>query len=180
MKRALIAILPLLISTPLFAARVIKLPPLTITGTALTSNVTYDASRKVYRYEYTLNAPATNKADIGCFSISLTGRTQHAQVDPDLRENITRAPSMQVQPATMIPVGVWIPDPTGTSVFFGKQSLFSICFDPETGPAKPGTVTSGFILESKYPPGVRIAEVDPNDISWMELENNGEVDDDYE
>lgn len=70
----------------------LALPDLTITGSTLDCNVTYDASRAVYRYAYTLTAPASNRAGIEDFDIDILGKNTRTQIDRALAENIVRPP----------------------------------------------------------------------------------------
>src|SRR5262245_29571871 len=73
----------------------IDLPDLIITGSTLDCTVSYDANRAVYRYAYTLSAPATNRVAVQSFKIDLSGTTARTQSDPTLAENIVRSPAIQ-------------------------------------------------------------------------------------
>src|SRR6266498_1401170 len=108
-----------LLSVPLFAqstphtmtdGTVVQFPDLMITGSSLSYSVTYDSTRGVYRYAYTINAPVMNLAPIHSVKIDIAGSTARPQGDPSLQENIVRHP--QLQAATTIPVGLTVPEPT--------------------------------------------------------------------
>src|SRR5436190_22704601 len=131
----------------------LALPDLTITGSALDCNVTYDASRAVYRYAYTLAAPATNRAGIEGFDIDIMGKNTRTQIDRTLAENIVRIPQ-QRQPYSAIPVGITVPNPAlwraglsraGTVFMSARKSVLAV---------PPGSSASGFVIESHLPPGV--------------------------
>ncbi|HXG59319.1 MAG TPA: hypothetical protein VNL91_09885 [Thermoanaerobaculia bacterium] len=180
MNRRLLTLLGLMaISVPGFGQRTVVLPPLTITGSSLTVTNTYDAARGVYRYEYTVTAPASNKADIGCWSIDLLGLTQHQQIDPELGENIRREPVLQVQPLTTVPVGVTVPNPGHAMVMFGKKGKLSVCGRAGISDIKPGT-SSGVVIESKFPPGIRKATLEPSRLAWEEIVEASGEDDDFD
>lgn len=142
----------------------VTLPPLTISGTTLDVNVSYDATRQVYRYAYTINAPVTNKAGVRAVQIDISGRIARPQVDSALRENITRLG--QDQPATTIPVGITIPTLPfwNGGVGAGGRAFFSAY---RGGAAiAPGSTVGGFVIESKLPPGPRAVEIRPSGSTW--------------
>lgn len=145
--------------------RAISLPPLTITGTTLQSSVTYDPTRKVYRYEYMVTVPATAKAAVEAFFIDISGRIARVQKDPDLQNNyVVRFPNRQIQPGTTIPVGIALVTPATTAAGFTTFGDVFFAFD-DTG-VRPGESRSGFILESKFPPAERKVEIHPDDATW--------------
>lgn len=150
---------------------VIDLPSLSIEGSALQSTVTYDAARKVYRYEYTVVAALTNNAPILDFSIDISGRVARPQLDPDLQNNVERKEAQRgaLQPPTTIPVGIIVPDPANSNVGIGMAGNFWVGPRPAAWDVHPGTSRGGFILESKFPPGVRVAELTPSTISWIDI-----------
>src|SRR5216684_7708603 len=85
---------------------VIALPALTLDGSRIDTVVTYDASRHVYRYQYTVITAATNKTPVHGFYIDVSGRATYTQTDPALvgtAEPLTLVP-VQVQPASTLPV----------------------------------------------------------------------------
>lgn len=166
-----IALLVILTAAGIASAQ--QFPPLTITGTTLNANVTFDASRGVYRYVYTVNAPATNKASIDGFKIDITGRLARAS-DPSLQGN---AIHREHGPATTIPVAFTVPDaavwragttPRGWAFFYPIVDGHDIL---------PGTTANGFVLESRFPPAVRAAELSPSSDAWdaLEAQMTGEV-----
>src|SRR5258708_6468616 len=63
---------------------VIHLPALTLDGSRIDTTTTYDPSRHVYRYQYTVVAAATNKAPIEGFKVDVSRRTTYTQNDRDL------------------------------------------------------------------------------------------------
>ncbi len=148
--------------------RVIALPPLTITGTTLQANVTYDPARRVYRYEYTLSVPATAAAPVKSFFIDISGRVARAQTDTDLQNNYyVRFPGRQIQPNTTIPVGIVLADPATTSA--GLTVLGNVFFAFEESTIPPGGSRGGFVLESKFPPAERKVEIRPDDSGWYTI-----------
>jgi len=146
------------------AAFQVELPPLTITGSTLDVNVTYDPSRQVYRYQYTVKAPTTNKAPIRAVQIDVSGRTPRPQTDPALQENITRI--AQDQPATTIPVGITVPSGWRGGVGQGGDAFFSAS---PSAVALAGSTVGGFVIESKLPPGVRTLEIKPSIALWRSV-----------
>lgn len=146
---------------------VVPFPDLTITSTAVGWSVTYDPIRGVYRYAYTLSAPATNLAPVHAFKIDISGKTPRTQIDPSLQENIVRHP--QLQAPTTIPVGLTVPDPTqwtadvsagGTAFFHARKENFDLL---------AGNTEGGFVIESKLGPGIRSTEISPSDQAWFRI-----------
>ncbi|HEX2061283.1 MAG TPA: hypothetical protein VHK90_11120 [Thermoanaerobaculia bacterium] len=146
---------------------VVEFGPLTITGSTVEANVTYDATRGVYRYAYTIHAPATNKAPIESVHIDVSGRLPRPQRDPSLQENITRL--RDLQPSTTIPVGITVPDAgmwrggvsrTGNVFLTAKGGVMAVM---------PGTSASGFVIESKLPPNVRNVVLHPSTAPWVQI-----------
>src|SRR5206468_8655316 len=117
-------------------------------------SISYDASRGVYRYTYTINAPVSNLAPIDGVKIDISGTTARTQTDPSLQENVTRHPARQA--ATTIPVGLTVPDPAWTADVTSGGNAF---FHPRKSAyiVQAGSSKSGFVVESKLPPGVRKA-----------------------
>lgn len=152
----------------------ITLSPLTISGTTLDVQVAYDAARQVYRYEYSIQAPASNQAPIRSVKIDISGRLARPQIDPALRENITRI--AQDQPATTIPVGIQVPPAAWRGgVSQGGNAFFSAS---PSAVVLPGSSIGGFVIESKLPPGPRAAEIAPSASRWdsvLEVLPEGEV-----
>src|SRR5216684_2964959 len=68
----LLSVGPLAAQQPL---EVITLPALTLDGSRIDTVTTYDPSRHVYRYQYTVIAATTNKASIRSFHVDVSGRT---------------------------------------------------------------------------------------------------------
>lgn len=153
----------------------VYLPSLSIAGTTVESKVTYDSSRSVYRYEYRVNAPATNKAAIDVLKIDVSGRKVRPQIDPDLQTNVELdlAREKGWQPATTIPVGLIVPNASMDDAGVGKEghAYFGFGGKPKvTGDAiEPGTSVGGSIIESKQPPGWRKAEISPSVMKWVEI-----------
>jgi len=153
-------------------AQVTKLqyPPLTLTGSSLSSKVTYDPGTQIYRYEYTVTAAGANKASISEFTIDLAGIVSRPQLDPSLPNNIQREETVvgTFQPATTVPVGITVPN-TG---WYGSMSVKGeVTFGglyPATRVA-PGTSVGGFVLQSKQPPGPRTATLMPSVELWDRL-----------
>ena len=144
---------------------IVQVPDLTITGSMLDCTVTYDATRAVYRYVYAVKAPATNLAPVESFKIDVSGTTARPQVGPDLQENIVRR-TIAPQPATTIPVGLTVADPAqwNAGVSAGGNTFFSSRDDAYD--VAPNSTKTGFVIESKLPPGVRTAEISPSDAAW--------------
>ncbi len=143
----------------------ITLPPLSITGTTLDVAVTYDAARQVYRYEYTINAPASNHVPIRAVQIDISGRLARPQTDPSLQENVTRLGNDQ--PPTTIPVGITVPASYSFwrgGVGQGGRAFFS-AYRAGAG-VLPDSGKGGFVIESKLPPGVRSVEISPSTALW--------------
>lgn len=158
----------LLIATPL-VAQPVELPSLSIDGSYITSKVTFDASRGVYRYQYGLVSSAANKTDIDGFRIDLTGRIVRPQLDPDLVNNVERPESAGEvwQPSTTIPAGLVVPDPATWDAGIGEPAW--AWFTHRFEGARPGSTSSGFIVESKLPPGLRKAWIDPSELPWIRI-----------
>jgi hypothetical protein len=158
-------------SYPLSDGTSMQLPDLTIAGSTLSCDVTYVPARSVYRYAYTLNAPATNLAPVRSFRIELSGTNSRVQLDPTLSENIRRWTVKQ--PTTTIPVGVTSPDLTqwadcsvaadGWAYCNASKWMYSLA---------PGSSRSGFVLESHQPPGIRRAVILPSMHAWWEAVRN--------
>jgi len=164
---ATLASLLLMASTP--GQTTVRLPSLNIAGSTLEWSETYDGVRHVYTYRYAIHAAPTNKAPIACFGIDLSGRIERSMVDADLHENIVRSSALPPPPATMIPVGVTIPSPGTTNVFFGRQSALGFCSRGGSWDVQPGASLGGFIIESKLPPGLRTATIDPSGVKQEEV-----------
>ncbi|HEX7152234.1 MAG TPA: hypothetical protein VF618_12170 [Thermoanaerobaculia bacterium] len=146
----------------------VELPPLTLTGSTLATNVTYDPARQVYRYEYTINSAATNRASIRAVQIDISGRVARPQTDPALNENVTRVGADQ--PATTIPVGITVPTTASFwsgGVGAGGRVFFST--NRDGAGVLPGASLGGFVIESKLPPGVRNAEIRPSTEVWRTI-----------
>ncbi len=151
-----------------------QFPPLTIAGTTIDANVTFDGTRGVYRYAYTVHAPAANKASIDGFKIDITGRVDRPQNDPSLQGN---AIHREHGPGTTIPVAFTVPDaavwragttPRGWAFFYTIAEGHDIL---------PGSSAAGFAMESHFPPAVRSVEVSPSADAWDAIEEQmtGEV-----
>jgi hypothetical protein len=146
----------------------LALPDLTITGSALDCNVTYDASRAVYRYAYTLAAPLSNRVGIEGFDIDIMGKHAETQIDHGLAENIVRPPQ-QLQPYTAIPVGITVPDPARWRAGIGRAGMFFASARKAFTEIQPGSSAAGFVLESRLPPGIRKALITPSQRSWIDI-----------
>lgn len=149
---------------------ILHYPPLTLTGSSLTSTVSYDPATQNYRYEYTVNAASTNKASIASFSVDLAGAVSRAQLDPSLPNNIDREETQvgTFQPATTIPVGITVPN----DGWYGSMSVKGQATFAGLYPASrvaPGTSVGGFVLQSKQPPGPRMATMMPAVDGWDSL-----------
>jgi hypothetical protein len=153
-------------SYPLTDGTSIQLPDLTITGSTVNCDLMYDASRGVYRYSYTLNAPVANLAPVLEVKIDLSGKVARPQLDPTLAENINRYSI--VPQATTVPVGLTVPDLTqwgasgvsaGGRAFFRAKSNYGLL---------PGSSKSGFVLESRQGPGIRRAWISPSIHAWWD------------
>lgn len=141
----------------------VSFPPLTITGTEIATDVTYDVARGVYRYTYTITAPASNQAPINGIEIDASGRIPRPQSDPALQENVRRLGMSQ--PATAIPVGITVADPGLWRGGVGRGSNLYVATPKEGAGILPGT-TFRFIVESKLPPGERTVEITPSGDAW--------------
>jgi len=147
----------------------VDLPDLTITGSTLDCTVTYDAARGVFRYAYTLAAPGTNRVPVQAFKIDISGTTTRPQTDSALTENIVRAPA--IQPATTIPVGITVPDPSHWRAGLSRGGMVFASARKSLMAVAPGAAASGFVLESRLPPGVRKAEISPSRQPWLDIIN---------
>lgn len=167
--RAMNALCALLFIACSMRADVIVLPSLSIAGSTVDSNVTFDSARQVYRYHYTINAAATNKAPITALLVDVSGgRMDRPQLDPDLQNNVERdeATAPPLQPLTTIPVGIIVPEPSRFDGGVGQPAFAFFSSIRGAGDIPAGTTASGFVLESKFPPGVRAARLEPSQISW--------------
>ncbi|HWJ41598.1 MAG TPA: hypothetical protein VNT29_10700 [Candidatus Limnocylindrales bacterium] len=147
----------------------VDLPDLTITGSSLDCTVSYDATRGVFRYAYTLSAPATNRVPVQAFKIDVSGTTTRPQTDLVLAENIVRAPA--IQPATTIPVGITIPDPGHWRAGLSRSGMVFASARKSLMAVAPGASAGGFVLESRLTPGVRKAEISPSRQPWLDIMN---------
>lgn len=145
----------------------VSFPPLTITGTQIAADTTYDTARGVYRYTYTVTAPTTNQAPINGIKIDVSGRIARSQTDPALQENVRRLGELQ-PPATAIPVGITVTDPGVWRGGVGKGSNLFVATPKEGAGILPGT-TFRFVVESKLPPGERTVEIMPSGDSWWAI-----------
>jgi hypothetical protein len=148
----------------------VPLPSLSIAGSRLDSTVTYDATRRVYRYAYTIVAAPTNKVAVAGFRVDISGRTEHVpQIDPDLQNNVRRGELRvrQFQPNTTLPVGIVVPQPSRMycGVTRNAEANFQL-WEAGDGVA-PGQSAGGFVLESKFPPSPRKAVLNPDKRSWQ-------------
>lgn len=147
---------------------VIPLPPLTITGATVQGTSSYDPARKVYRYEYTVSVPSTAKAPVESVFIDISGRLARPQTDSDLQNNyFNRFPNRQIQPDTTIPVGILLANPATTGAGLNVRSYVYFAFYDQ--PITPGQTRSGLVIESKFPPGERKAELHPSDDAWDDV-----------
>ncbi len=146
-----------------------NLPDLTIIGTTITATVAYDATRAVYQYAYTVNAPAANRAPVQGFKIDVSGKTARTQIDATLHENIARA--LAIQPATTIPVGITVPDPTHWRGGLSRSGMVFVSARKSIMAINAGSSTSGFVIESRLAPGVRKAEISPSRQPWLDIVN---------
>lgn len=154
----------------------VQLPPLTITGTTIDAKVTYDSARGVYRYGYTIVAPASNKANLGGFSIDVSGTVERPQLDPDLQNNVPRPETRgtQLQPNTTIPVGIIMPDPNGWYSMLSIGGRWGFFPNDVQWEIVPGNTATGFILESKFPPALRDVLIGPDESAWDTIEEQYE------
>jgi len=149
----------------------VALPDLTITGSTLDCTVSYDASRGVYRYAYTINAPATNLVAVQAFDIDIMGKHTRTQIDPTLAENIVRV-RQQLQPYSAIPVGVTVPDPARWRAGIGRAGNLFASARKSVLAVAPGTSATGFVIESHLPPGIRKAIISPSRQPWLDIMDN--------
>jgi hypothetical protein len=147
----------------------VELPDLLITGSTVDCTVSYDASRAVYRYAYTLAAPATTRVSVQAFKIDISGTTARTQADPALAENIVRTPA--IQPATTIPVGITVPDPVNWRAGISRSGTFFVSARKSLLAVPSGGSASGFVLESRLPPGMRKAVISPSRQPWLDIMN---------
>lgn len=162
------------------SAQTVELPPLTITGTSVDTTVTFDPSRSVYRYEYVIVAPSTNKAAVRYFSIDVKGTVPRPQIDPALRNNVERSETdanrpLKIQPDTAIPVGINAPVPSDViaSVTMDARVMFA-GLGGGAADVPPGASRGGFVIESKLPPGRRKLRLEPSQDLWYELQDASE------
>lgn len=145
--------------------QVVSLPPLSIAGSRVDWNVSYDANRGVYRYEYAVIAAATNKAPIDGLSIDVSGHVARPQDDPALQGNATPMVPLSVQPASTLPVKLTAPmsygDMSGDLSVSGQAA-----FVPHHWSIRPGQTVRGLAIESRFPPGLRKATLSPSDEPW--------------
>jgi hypothetical protein len=148
-------------------SRTVDLPDLIISGSTLNFNVTYDASRAVYRYSYTLGASQTSRVPVQAFKIGISGVTARPQTDPTLAENIVRAPA--IQPATTIPVGITVPNPSYWRAGISRGGMFFASARRSLFAVQPSASATGFVLESRLGPGVRKTVLTPSRQSWLDI-----------
>lgn len=144
----------------------VNLPPLSLDGSTLDWTMSYDSSRGVYRYEYTLNAAATNKAPIASVHIDVNGRLARAQDDPQLQGNATPLVPIQVQPATTIPVKLSMPLSFGNDAFGMTNAAGEAVFGVSGGAITAGKSIGGWVIESRFPPGIRNVLIRPSSSAW--------------
>lgn len=181
MHRTLWVLTCAVLASPLFAQQeslnVVDLPSLSIAGSTIESKVTYDSARGVYRYEYTVNAPVTNQANIGTIHVDVRGRIARSQIDRDLQTNVALNLARREgwPPPTTIPVGLIVPNPAVYDAGVGKEgnAYFGRKAKVTGGEIRPGTNVSGFAIESKQPPGWRDAEISPSLLKWIEIMYSG-------
>ena len=151
---------------------VIELPSLSINSSTVDARVTYDTARAVYRYEYTVHAAATNQAAIKTFMVDISGgRMNRPQIDPDLLNNVVRdeATGIPVQSPTTIPVGIIVPNASRYDGGVGKPGWAYFSSIKGAGDVAAGQNVGGFVLESKFPPAVRNAFIEPSQASWTPI-----------
>lgn len=151
-------------------AEIVNLPSLSIAGSRIDGNVHYDASRHVYRYEYTVVAASTNKAAIRAFFVDVSGRTTYVQDDPDLQGNAEplHHTAIQLQPLSTLPVRASAPLGLG-QILAGPNAIGEVSFGFHHWGIQPGQTVSGFAIESKYPPAIRKARLFPSSESWKPI-----------
>jgi hypothetical protein len=170
-------LIPVLLLTAVAAAPLaaqtspVQLPSLSIANAQIVSTVSYDAQRGVYRYDYSVVNPPTNKAAIRGVRVDVTGKTPHSQIDPTLQNNIPRGETAgkQLQPDTTIPVGITVPDPVRWLAMVNPAGQVAVAPGKSTvNFALPSNV-GGIVIESRFPPALREVSLIPNDSAWFEF-----------
>lgn len=128
------------------------LPNPLITHTTLNVDLSYNPANGVYTYSYSINSGTDNLGEIVHFDVDISTKRRLAPVnDPDLindeRFNANLTPSGSVPVGTQTPSG-WMSAVSihGLVMWGSIDEPFSIF---------PGQSKSGFILQSKSPPGPR-------------------------
>ncbi len=170
-KRTLLALALLVMAVPPSGESqiVVDLPPLSIDGSYVDSNVSFDPQREVYVYSYKVIAAASNDAKITGFAVDISGRRARPQVDSDLRNNIERDETSgtmgQLQPETALPIGILVEDPSDLARV-NAASLVAFSFFESSSEVSPGGVRGGYSIESKFPPAWRHVEIYPSGDLW--------------
>lgn len=148
---------------------VVDLPSLSIDGSYVESQVSYDEERGVYTYSYAVFAAESNQSNITGFAVDISGKEARPQIDVDLRNNIDRdeiAGGMgQLQPDTTLPIGILLDDPSDLARA-NAASLVAFSFFESSSEVAPGDSRSGYRIESKFPPAWRPVEIYPSGDRW--------------
>lgn len=168
----------LCISTVSAQPTVVQAPSLSIAGSTVGVNVDYDVARAVYRYHYTISAAETNQGKVNGIELPIDGTTPRPQLDPSLQNNVPRdsEAGFAAPPATTIPVGIVVPIPAHSFSGVSKEGRFYLASMAGTWELEAGASMGGIILESKLPPGPRVATLTPSTLPWTELEETSPPD----
>ncbi len=171
MKQYLVCIWICAFAFTAVAGAQVQLPSLDVSGTRVDALVSYDSARSVYRYQYTVSCPATNKAPLRGVQIDVSGKTPHPQLDSDLQNNVVRdeTKGLAVQPDTTIPLGITVPDPPRWMAMLTVAGELGLAPASSAISFTPGAAVGGITIESKFPPGPRTVTMVPNSDSWMDF-----------
>ncbi|SRR5712692_2065327 len=149
----------------------VQLPSLDVSGTQVNATVAYDSARAVYRYQYTVICPPSNKAALLGIQIDVSGKAPHQQLDADLLNNVVRKETrgVAVQPDTTIPIGITVPDPPRWLAMLNVALALGLGPRGSAISFTPGSTVTGIIIESKFPPALRTATLIPNSDAWDEF-----------
>ncbi len=163
-----------------------------ISHSKISVELSYDSSRNVYIYKYTIISGTENNGYIAAFDLDISTNSEHNPKDNSLNDNCSdwkdpRFSSFVELPRHAIPVGLSRPDPSSLpscgimiTDFDGGKLTFGGLFYRNY--IKPGESFGPLIVEAKFPPGMRVYTLTPNfsrcyghipetDEYW---ENNGE------
>jgi len=149
-------------SSPKFGDADAELIPL-LKDALVRTEVSLNYKTGTYTYSYSITNPASNSADINCIEIDITRKQmtenlgggdftlQGSYETKTFNENLNRRGDW-FKPPPMVPVGVKAPPEW--SAHLKERGTVQLNYWEEN-PISPGTTQSGFLVESRGPPGIR-------------------------